>query len=117
MTVAEMCADLPSSDVIFEASSSADFLQLVATSAHFQPQTHSLRDVVALFLQDEWSSTDVLSLVPSEAEHLTTIMFGKSLRFGCKFSLLRNASLSFSNICCTYWAPYAINPSSPSPRD
>jgi hypothetical protein len=78
ITVAEMCADLPSTDAIFATSDDAEFKQLVATSAHFQPRTRSLKDVVALFLHDDWEGLDSLDLAPLDVEHLTTIMFSKS---------------------------------------
>jgi hypothetical protein len=107
--VAEMCADLPSSDATFEASTSAEFLQLVTTSAQYEFQTRSLKDIVALFLQDDCTSPGVIQLVPIKVEHLTTIMFGKSLRLHSQFSSLTTTSLPFSYIRGTYWSSHICN--------
>jgi hypothetical protein len=76
ITVAEVCGDLQSADALFEASSSAEFSQVVASSKPFELRTRSLKDLVSLFLDDDWAGPGAPSLAIIGSEHLISLMFG-----------------------------------------
>jgi hypothetical protein len=79
ITIAEMCGDLPTADEFFEALDAASFSRLVATTADIEPQTRSLKDLVTLFLGDEWPGPNSPHLIGVRTEHLMCLMFGKSV--------------------------------------
>jgi hypothetical protein len=77
--VAEMCGDLPCADALFEASTSAEFSQLVATSTLFSPRSRSLKDLVSSFLHEDWDGPEHLTLAPLGSEILIPVIFGNLL--------------------------------------
>jgi hypothetical protein len=80
ITIAEMTGDLPVADAIFDAATPAEFKKLIATSTHREPQMRSLRDIVQLVLHSDHVNSDASTLAFIGLEHLSTLMFGQSLR-------------------------------------
>jgi hypothetical protein len=79
ITVAEMCGDLPSADALFEASTSAEFSQLAATSTPFNPGSRSLKDLVSSFLHEDWDGPEPLKLARFGSEIMIPVIFGNLL--------------------------------------
>ncbi|KAF1829634.1 hypothetical protein BDW02DRAFT_138470 [Decorospora gaudefroyi] len=89
ITVVEVGGDLPSSDALFEASSSAEFSRVVASSEPFEPTMRSLKNLVLLFLDDEWAGPEAPTLAVVGSEHLISLMFAfQSLVFVSRTGLL-----------------------------
>jgi hypothetical protein len=80
ITIAEMTGDLPVTDAIFDAATSAGFTKIVATSPHREPQVRSLRGIVQLVLHGDHVNPDASNLAFMGLEHLSTLMFGQSFR-------------------------------------
>jgi hypothetical protein len=77
ITVAEMCGHVPSTDAVFEASTSNEYAQLVATSpTHTETQVRSLKDLVALFFHEEWAGPESLEFASIGLGQLITLLFG-----------------------------------------
>ena len=79
ITVAEMCGALPCADALFEASTSAEFLQLAATSTPFSPGSRSLKDLVSSILHEDWEGPEPPKLAPLGSEILIPVIFGNLL--------------------------------------
>jgi hypothetical protein len=78
ITVAEMCGHLPSFDAVFEASSSNEYSRLVAASpARTETQVRSLKDLIALYLREEWEGPESLDLASIDLGHLISLLFGR----------------------------------------
>ncbi|KAF2831592.1 hypothetical protein CC86DRAFT_283308, partial [Ophiobolus disseminans] len=90
ITITEMCGEMPSADAIFEASTSAVFLDLATALAPTPPHARSLKDLTSIFLHEE----DWVGLVPSTwvsvgSEFLVTLIFAiHSLIFVSRSGLL-----------------------------
>jgi hypothetical protein len=76
IAVAEMCGDLPSTDVMFEAANQNEYEKLIATQAGLEMQSRSLKDLVTLFLGENWPRPDSLDLTVAKTEHLMSVIFG-----------------------------------------
>jgi hypothetical protein len=81
ITMAEMSGDIPSTDALFDASTDAEFMNLVSSSPCHRAQSRSLEDFIAMFLRDEWTDHESDALIGIGLEHLITIMFGELLLF------------------------------------
>jgi hypothetical protein len=80
ITVAEMCGDFLSPDILFEASMSEAFEKLASSSNFFNTQNRSLKDVIALFLDTGLASPGAPCLALLEREHLIMFIFGQLWR-------------------------------------
>ena len=76
ITIAEMSGDLPSDDMLFNASTSAEFSEAVHDSTPLKLQKRSLKDLMATLLQENWLGPDDPQLNSLSIEQLTTLMFG-----------------------------------------
>ncbi|KAF1845290.1 uncharacterized protein K460DRAFT_311499, partial [Cucurbitaria berberidis CBS 394.84] len=95
ITVAEVSGDLPSADALFEASSSAEFSQVVDSFEPFELRTRSLKNLVSLFLGDEWTGPEAPSLAVIGSEHLISLLFAfHSLVFVSRTGLLIPSTFS-----------------------
>lgn len=72
-----MTGDLPRVDAIFDASTSAEFAELVGTSKNCVSQVRSLKDMVSSVLNDNGSESETFDLAGIGLEHLSTLMFGQ----------------------------------------
>jgi hypothetical protein len=110
ITIAEMTGDLPVTDAIFDAANPAEFTKSIATSTHREPQMRSLRDIVQLVLHGDRVNPDASNLAFIRLEHLSTLMFGQSLRHVAQDSskLMLNSS-AFHNIHVALRASAGVN--------
>jgi hypothetical protein len=90
ITVAEMCGDLPSTDAMFEAANSTEYERLVATSADPESRSGRLKDLVTLFLGENWPRPDSSDLTAVETGHLMSLIFGPVLPSSAHVSALAN---------------------------
>jgi hypothetical protein len=77
ITITEMTGDLPVTDAIFDATTPAEFTELVATSTHRESQMRSLKDIVQLLLHGDHVNPDASNLAFIGLEHLSMLMFGQ----------------------------------------
>lgn len=75
--IAEMSGNLPRSDVVFDASTAAEFMELAKASNNCGLQLRSLKDMVSLLLDDDWTKPEAVDLSHIGLEHLSTVMFGQ----------------------------------------
>jgi hypothetical protein len=78
ITTAEMCGDLPSSDALFEASTVEALSQVASSSDFFNSRSRSLKDLITLFLDADWSGPECPSLAFVGTEQLMMLIFGQS---------------------------------------
>jgi hypothetical protein len=78
ITVSEMSADLPSTDVAFEASGCTE-VQSGASSSRSPSKSGSLKNLMSLLLGEVWLGIKALDLAWFSTEHLMCLMFGLSL--------------------------------------
>jgi hypothetical protein len=76
MTVAEMSGDLPKADALFDASTPAEFTQLVAMLTHDGDQKRRLNDMFSFLLHHDWPKPMDLGHAHIGLENLLTLMFG-----------------------------------------
>lgn len=77
ITLGEMCGDLPLDDALFEATTAVEFSNTVATVIIAEPQVRSLKDLDQLYLRDDWTGSDRMSLSSITSEQMIALMFGK----------------------------------------
>jgi hypothetical protein len=77
ITAAEMSGDLPGPDVLFEASTADEFSQAATSSQFLNSQSRSLKDLLTLFLDADWSGPESPSLTFVGTEQLMMLIFGQ----------------------------------------
>jgi hypothetical protein len=70
ITIAEMCGDFLSPDILFEASTLQEFEQVASSLNFFSSQSRSLKDLIALFFDTDWADPGARCLALLETEHL-----------------------------------------------
>jgi hypothetical protein len=117
ITAAEMCGDMPSTDATFEAANSAEYARSVPTPADLRAQSGSLKDLMTLFLGENWPNPDSSDMTVTKTEHLMSVIFGRLSDSPHMFRrLLIDHSSAFHHLCVAHLPRPTIDATSPGAR-